>query len=205
MLGAMPVLDKIQESVSYINFGSYGKQVKAAQEVSDNMTNAFLTMNSFGSFVKVFCIMAIVPALGEELFFRGVLMRFARQRSLNMVFPILFTAAVFSFTHSNIYGYLSIFLAGVLLAVIYNLTGSIWCSILAHLSFNGMQVILSYMGNHNAGVKTFMASSSVPVYLVLGGAVVFGLSFYLLLKNKTPLPANWSDNFTIEELSQNEV
>jgi len=202
MLGATPILMTLEGLISHINFGP---KIKAEQEASDNIYNAFLNMPTFASFIKVFCIMAIIPAIGEELFFRGVLMRFAKQRSRNMVFPILFTAAVFSYSHSNIYGYLSIFIAGILLAVIYNLTGSIWCSILAHLSFNGMQVILSYMGNHNAVVKTFMASSSVPIYLVLCGAVVFGISFYLLLKNKTPLPANWSDNFTIEELSQNEV
>jgi membrane protease YdiL (CAAX protease family) len=176
--------------------------VKAAQEASDNMFNAFLNIQSFASFIKVFFIMAVVPAVGEEMFFRGVLMRFARQRSRTMVFPIIFTAVVFAYSHTNIYGYLSIFSAGVLLAVIYNLTGSIWCSILGHLSFNGMQVTLSYLGNHSPSIKAFMASNTVPIYLIIGGAVVFGLSFYLLLKNKTPLPDNWSDNFIPGELSE---
>lgn len=198
----MPVLEKIQELISYINFGSYGQSVKAAQEVSDNTFNAFLTMNSFGSFLKVFCILAIIPAMGEELFFRGVLLRFAKQKSSNMLLPILFTAVVFSLTHSNIYGYLSIFFAAVLLAVIYNLTGSILCSIIGHLFFNGTQIVLTYMGNFNPAIKTFMGTNSVPVYLVAAGAAVFVISFYLLLKNKTPLPDNWSDNFTPEELYQ---
>ena len=199
MLGATPVLQMIEGIISTINFGP---KIKAAQEASDNMFNAFLNMPSFGSFIKVFVIMAIIPAFGEELFFRGVLMRFAKQRSRNMLFPILFTAAVFAYSHSNIYGFVSIFFAGILLAVIYNLTGSIWCSIVGHFTFNGMQVILSYMSNHNAAVKDFMAKSSVPVYLVIAGAIVFSSSFYLLLKNKTPLPANWSDNFSREEISQ---
>ena len=119
-----------------------------------------------------------------------------------MVFPILFTAAVFSYTHSNIYGYLSIFIAGVLLAVIYNLTGSLWCSIVGHLFFNGTQVTLSYLGTRNGAIKTIMTSNTMPVYLVIAGATVFCISFYLLLKNKTPLPPNWSDNFTRDELSR---
>ena len=144
-------------------------------------------------------MIAIVPALGEELFFRGVLMRFVRQRSRNMVMPVVLTAIIFSLSHTNIYGYLSIFLAGVLLAVIYNLTGSLWCSILAHCSFNGLQILITYMGTRNAAMKTFMEQTTVPYYLVIAGAILFGISFYLLLKNKTPLPANWSDNFTPEE------
>ena len=199
MLGATPILLLMDGLVSNINFGP---KVKAAQQASDNMFNAFLNIHSFGSFIKVFFILAVIPAVGEEMFFRGVLMRFAKQRSKTMVFPILFTSVVFAYSHSNIYGYISIFTAAVLLAVIYNLTGSIWCSILAHFSFNGMQVTLSYMSNHNPAVKAFMASNTVPVYLLIGGTIVFALSFYLLLKNKTPLPGNWSDNFTPEELYQ---
>ena len=196
MIGATPVFQMIEGLVGKINFGA---AVKAEQEANDNMMTAFLNISSFGSFIKVFVIMAIVPALGEEVFFRGVMMRFVRQRSRSMVLPVIFTATLFSLSHTNIYGYLSIFLAGVLLAVIYNLTGSLWCSILAHMSFNGLQVVLMYASARNVAVKTFMEQSTVPYLLVIGGAVLFGVSFYLLLKNKTPLPGNWSDNFTAEE------
>jgi len=196
MIGATPVFQMIEGLIGKIDFGA---AVKAQQEANDNMMTAFLNISSFGSFIKVFVIMAIVPALGEEIFFRGVMMRFVRQRSRSMVLPVIFTATLFSLSHTNIYGYLSIFLAGVLLAVIYNLTGSLWCSILAHMSFNGLQVILMYASARNADVKTFMEQSSVPYLLVVAGAALFGVSFYLLLKNSTPLPANWSDNFTPEE------
>ena len=117
-----------------------------------------------------------------------------------MVFPVLLTAGVFALAHSQVYGLISIFLAGVLLAVIYNLTGSLWCSILAHLFFNGTQIILSYAGNNNAAIKQYMNNTEIPYYLVIGGAAVFCISFYLLIKNKTPLPPNWTNDYTIAEL-----
>lgn len=197
MVGASPILILIENLVSMINFGA---GVKASQLASENMMNALMTMPDFTAFIKAFIVMAVVPAFGEEMFFRGVMMRFAKQRSKSMVFPMIFTATVFSYAHTNIYGFLSIFIAGMLLAMIYNLTDSLWCGILAHLSFNGFQVILSYIGNHNPAVKVFMASNTVPYYLVIAGAVVFAGSFYLLWKNKTPLPTNWSDDFTPQEL-----
>jgi membrane protease YdiL (CAAX protease family) len=164
-------------------------------------------------------IMAIVPAIGEEMFFRGILLRFVRKGVVNrairradrtgnpvetgrtMFIPIIFTAAFFAMSHSNPYGYPSIFLAGVLLAVIYNLTGSLWCNIIGHLFFNGTQVILAYVGGTNDAVKKFMDGSSVPAYMIVSGAIVFGISFYLLWKNRTPLQANWSDDFTPMELA----
>ncbi len=196
MLGAIPVLEMIGGLISRINFGA---DVKASQEANDQMQNAFLNMPDFTSFLRVFIIMAIVPALGEEMFFRGVLLRFAKKRMRSMVFPILFTALVFAAAHSNVYGLLSIFLAGILLAVIYNLTGSLWCSIVAHLVFNGSQIVLAYAGGNNATSKAMADSSAVPYYLAAAGAVVFGISFYFLLKNKTPLPTNWTDDFPPEE------
>ncbi len=195
MLGAMPILQMTEEWISHIDFGA---SVKASQAANDNITSAFLNMPTPATFIRTFIVIAIIPAFGEELFFRGILMRFAKKKSRTMVAPILFTAAVFAYSHTNIYGYLSIFLAGVLLAVIYNLTGSLWCSIAAHLFFNGFQIVVSYLSKNNAVEN----NGGVPYYLVAIGAVVFGISFYLLLKNKTPLPENWTDDFTEEELSQ---
>lgn len=199
MLGAWPILSGIEGLIGHIDFS---KEIKAEQLANENTFNAFLNMPDFGAFLKVFVLIAIVPALGEELFFRGVLMRFAKKRSRTMVFPILFTAAIFAYSHANPYGYLSIFLAGALLAVIYNLTGSLWCNIAAHMFFNGTQIILAYLGNNNADVKAFMANNSVPYYLIIAGAIVFSGSLYLLWKNRTPLLPNWADDFTPQELSQ---
>ena len=199
MLGATPVFQMIEGLVSKINFGA---AIKAEQEANDNTMSAFLTITSFASFVKVFVIMAIIPAVGEELFFRGVILRFVKQRSRNMILPALFTATLFSLSHTNIYGFLSIFLAGLLLAAIYNLTGSLWCSIVAHLSFNGFQVVLVYMSNYSKPVNNYLNESFISPYFVIVGAIFFAASFYLLLKNKTPLPPNWTDNFTPAELAE---
>ncbi|MES2701097.1 MAG: CPBP family intramembrane glutamic endopeptidase [Bacteroidota bacterium] len=196
MLGAMPVLALIAELISHIDFGA---KVKASQAANDNTMSAFLKVPDAFSLIRALLVLAILPAFGEELFFRGVLMRLAKKRSSSMLIPILFTAAVFAYSHTNIYGYLSIFLAGVLLATIYNLTGSLWCSIVAHALFNGSQVVLAYMANDNPAIKKFMDSNSVSWYLVVAGAAVFGLSLYLLMKNRTPLPADWDNDFGANE------
>jgi uncharacterized protein len=199
MAGAMPVLMMIQQLMHNIDFGP---GLKASHEAQMKLSEALLVMNSPGEFIAVFLVMAITPAIGEELFFRGVFLRFVRKRTLNMVVPILFTAVIFSFVHTNLYGYISIFLAGVLLAVIYQLTGSILCSMAGHLYFNGLQVVLLYFGNSNATIKDFVSRDQVSWGFVAVGAAVFAGSFYLLLKTATPLPANWTDDFTPAETDQ---
>ncbi|GAA4464503.1 CPBP family intramembrane metalloprotease [Nemorincola caseinilytica] len=199
MAGAMPIFMLIKSGMELIDFGA---KLKTEQAQLDNMVQGMMNMPTVGSFIATFIIMAVVPGVGEELFFRGVLMRFAKKRSRSMVAPVLFSAVVFAYAHSNVYGFLSIFLAGVLLAVIYQLTGSLWCSILAHTLFNGGQVFLSYLANNNKAIEATMKTDSVPYGYAAAGAVVFAASLWLLLKNRTPLPANWTDDFTPRELAE---
>lgn len=196
MLGASPLLMVIEGLVGHFNFGP---AVKQQQEAMENTMNAFLNNKTFMGFVVSFIIMAIVPAMGEEMFFRGAFLRLMRRRSKSMVFPIIFTSLIFAGAHGTLIGFISITLAGILLAVIYNLTGSLWCNIVGHCFFNGFQVMLSYAGNSNPAIKSFTENSDMPVVLVVGGAVLFCVSFYLLLRNKTPLPPDWADDFSGEE------
>lgn len=191
MVSLTPLLIWIGNMIGKINFGA---SVKAQQQMSDDITRAFLVMPGFLFFVKCFVVIAVIPALGEELFFRGLLLRFAKKRTRTMVIPIIFTAVVFAYSHTNIYGYASIFIAGVVLAGIYYLTGSLWCSIAAHMSFNGLQVILAYISSNSARGKN-VADETMPAYVVIAGLALFVFSFYLLLKNRTPLPADWTNDF----------
>lgn len=200
MLGAMPIFMLIQSLMQQINFGA---SVKAEQLKLENMMQAMMNMPNIASFLTTFLIMAVIPGIGEELFFRGVLMRFAKQRTRHFIVPALFSAVVFSYAHSNAYGFVSIFLAGLLLAYIYYLTSSLWCSILAHTLFNGSQIILHYIGNNNATVKAMLETNAMlPIGFVISGAALFAVSLWLLLKNTTPLPANWTDDFTPKELEE---
>ncbi len=192
MLGADPILVLLQDLISHLPFA---ESTKKAEEASQLMQQAYFRMPAFSDFLRTFTIMALIPAIGEELFFRGLLMRFAHQKVRTMALPIIFTAAVFSFAHANVFGFASIFVAGILLAVIYNLTGSIWCSIAAHAAFNGSQIVMAYLGNSNTAVKTFLNNNTVPVWYLIGGFVVATGAIYLLVKNKTPLAKNWSDDF----------
>lgn len=196
MAGVAPFLSTIEHWLSYINFG---EDARKSQESSNAIFSAFLTMPDTATFIKTFIILAIMPGFGEELFFRGILLRFAKKRSRSMVMPILFSAAVFSYAHANAYGYLSIFLAGALLATIYYITGSLWCSIAAHTFFNGSQVILAYMGNSNAAIKAFLSADSVPYGIVIGGLVISGVAFYVLYKGRTPLADGWEQDFAVAE------
>lgn len=195
ILSAMPLLLNIPAWLHQINLTGGAKQT---QDDNDRLVKALMTMSSTKDMVVAFFLLAIWPAINEELMFRGIVMRFAAKRTRNPIAPIVVSALLFALMHANIYGFVSIFIAGLLLGGIYYLTGSLWCNMLAHMAFNGLQVILTFTGSEASKAQPEM--ETLPWYWVAGGTVCFCLFFYVLLKNRTPLPLNWANDFAGEEV-----
>jgi uncharacterized protein len=197
MLSAMPLVASIAEWMMQFDLSGTAKKM---QEDNDRMVKAFTSMGSPVQLFFTFMVVAILPGLSEELFFRGLLMRFAAKRSKSIYFPLILSAMMFSLMHPNIYGWVSIFIAGLLLGSFYYLTGSIWSSILAHICFNGLQVVLIYLSKDEKAIE----NNHVPLSLVVGSTLVAIGAFFLLWKNRTPLPSNWHSDFSEEELMKTE-
>ncbi len=196
VVSATPLFLFVAEGMSHIDFGA---GVRAQQEMNDRMMKGLLNIGNVWQLGATLVVLAVLPGFSEELFFRGVLMRFAAKRSRGVVFPLLVSAVLFAMMHSNPYGMISIFLAGVLLGGIYYLTGSLWCSILAHGCYNGLQVLVTYLGKDGSTFKAIEESNKVPLTWVVVGTACFVGLFYLLWKNRTPLAKDWSSDYTAEE------
>ncbi len=201
MLGAIPVFLGMD---GFFKLFVFGKTLNEMQQKNENAFKALLNMPTFADFIKVFLILAVLPAVGEEMIFRGVLMRTLHRRNRRIGMAIAITSFIFAMVHYNPYGLFAIFFAAVLLGYIYYLTGSLWMSILAHLLNNGVQVILIYAAGSDGKLKTFLEADQLPLWMVLAGGFIMGFSIFLLWKNRTPLPDNWSDDFTQAELMQRE-
>lgn len=76
---------------------------------------------------------------------------------------------------------------------------------LGHMLNNGLQVALLYFGANNATIKAIGESNELPAFVPVIGVAVFAASFYLLWKSRTPLPPDWADDYTKEELSEKAV
>ena len=139
-------------------------------------------------------MVALLPALGEELFFRGVIFRFVAKKSRGLALPLIASAGFFAAVHYNPAGLPVIFAAGVLLAAIYYLTGSLWMSIMAHFVYNGLQAVGMYLAQDNATLKALNAADELPLTWIAGGAVVFCAAFWVLWKVRTPLPFGWASD-----------
>lgn len=179
--------------------------LEASKAKFEAQQKALLNITTPGEFITTMITIAVIAPIGEELTFRGIMLRFAAKKMIGSIFwPIMLTAVLFAILHGNIVGTPSLIISGMLLGYIYYLTGSLWLSMFAHAIVNGSQAAILYLGRDNADIVQMMESNDVPWGLFLTGVAVFIASFYWLWKERTPLPKGWTNDFSPEELQQRE-
>jgi membrane protease YdiL (CAAX protease family) len=102
---------------------------------------ALLSNNSGWGLIQVVLIVAIIPGVLEELFFRSILLRWKLQ-SLSPFWAILLNGFIFSFIHFQFEGFLARWMLGAMLGYAYWKTGKIGVSIAMHVLNNLMSILL---------------------------------------------------------------
>lgn len=98
--------------------------------------------------IATLVVIAILPALSEEVFFRAGLLPLLRRATGGWKSAIVISAVIFSAVHMDPAGFLSRAILGILLGVIFVETRSLWASVLFHFLNNAMCVItIAVAGN----------------------------------------------------------
>ena len=108
---------------------------------SEELINAFLNINNYWDLVFTLIIMAIVPAIGEELFFRGWMQITFFKWLANNHFSIILTAFLFGLIHLDSQALIPRFVLGVLLGYLYYWSNNLWMPIIAHFLNNTQAVV----------------------------------------------------------------
>jgi membrane protease YdiL (CAAX protease family) len=143
------------------------------ERTTDKQVMAYLKVRSPLDIVINLLIMAVLPAIFEELCFRGVVQRILIQAFGHPWGGIIVAAALFSAFHMQFQGFLPRMMLGVLLGVAYWYSGSLWPSIFAHMFYNGIQVVIaSYypkMVDDNPSVPALLGAGSLVLVVGLVG------------------------------------
>jgi uncharacterized protein len=111
---------------------------------ANRLLGVIFTYDSWWEFPLTFTAVAIAPAVGEELIFRGILQKQLEHISGKGWVAVGVTALVFSALHLQFAGFLPRFLLGVVLGCIYLWTRNLWVPIIIHLLYNGLQVTAAF-------------------------------------------------------------
>ncbi len=162
--------------------------MKEKEAEAATLTEAFLKVNSVSDLLLNIFIIGLLPAIGEELIFRGVLQKLFIKITTNIHIGIWITAIVFSAIHFEFYGFLPRMLLGAMFGYLLYWSGSIWITIWAHFLNNGMGVVMAYLVQRNI-VSAEIENAQLPEneYLwVLASIIIVSALLYWVYKNKTP-------------------
>jgi uncharacterized protein len=99
----------------------------------------------FGNIV----IIAILPAFGEELIFRGVLQKILTRLLKSGNASVWITALVFSSLHLQFFGFLPRFILGLVYGYLFLWSRTLWLPILAHFVNNAVSVAADFFRSGN--------------------------------------------------------
>jgi uncharacterized protein len=171
MIVALPLINLLGEINSNLSLPEFMSSIETwmKQKEADAMkiTEAFLNVETYWGFAINIVMIAIIPGIGEELLFRGVLQRLFAEWFKNIHYGIILSALLFSAMHMQFYGFFPRMLMGILFGYLFYWSGSIWIPILAHFTNNVLAVIVSFYINKgfiNEKVETIGNSSDSVIY-----------------------------------------
>ena len=173
MLTATPLLELTVELNKAMRLPEFLRDVEAwmlaKEQQMEVLTKQLLVMNDAGDLVINILMIAVLPAIGEELFFRGAVQRLFSSWTKNYHAGIWIAAIIFSAIHIQFYGFFPRMLLGALFGYLLVWSNNIWYPILAHFVNNGATVIAAYIYQQQGkSLDELDVASSVswPVYVV---------------------------------------
>jgi uncharacterized protein len=141
-----------------------------------------------GIFVNLLVI-AVIPAIGEELTFRGIIQKLLNRWFGHPHWAILVTAFLFSAMHIQFLSFLPRFFLGLVLGYLFYWSGSIWLTMLVHFINNAIAVIFYHyyygglIGNYLETVGTPEKDLILALAAVIAGFVILYLIYRKYLAN----------------------
>lgn len=141
-LNPVTLLALLNDLVSTNNWGELGEWFRTNDEQVSDMQEHMITQKGAGGVALALLVIAILPAIGEELFFRGALQRLF-QGWAGVHAGVIITAIVFSAFHLQFSGFLPRLFLGLFLGYLFVWTGNLWFPIIAHFVNNAFIVIVA--------------------------------------------------------------
>lgn len=205
-LGRLPSLNFITAGVFFL-LGIFGvsqlaywlnQQIPLPDWATDmegsasRLVKGLLVMRSPAELVFTLLVVAVLPAIGEELVFRGILQQKLEQVSHKPVAAIWITALIFSAFHLQFAGLLPRLLLGAGLGYLFYWSRSLWAPIIAHFFVNGLQVTAQYFKSQELPEASLQDVNWMGI--TVSAVLVAALSFYLYQHRTITVPVEEEAN-----------
>lgn len=158
------------------HLGSLEDLLRSYADAATSMVEKLLSLTTTGDLLLQLLVVALIPALCEEFFFRGALQQTLHSWFGNAHVAIIATALIFTFAHGDVYGLVPRFLMGVVLGYLFYYSGSMIVNVCAHFFNNALIVVMYYL--YHIGVLS--QSPSEPMLMPWGTVLVCTVGAALL-------------------------
>ena len=121
--------------------------MRKSEDSAEIFTKAFLNGTCIGGFLLNIIMIAILPAIGEEFLFRGVLQKLFKDLFGNVHIAIFVSAFLFSAMHLQFFGFFPRMVLGLLLGYMFYFSNNLWVPIIGHFFNNAFAVTASFLNN----------------------------------------------------------
>ncbi|XOV92087.1 MAG: lysostaphin resistance A-like protein [Bacteroidota bacterium] len=147
------------------------------------LTNYITSFENFGQFILGFIIIAILPAIGEELLFRGLIQNLFGVALKNIHLAIWLTAFIFGAIHMQFYGMVPRILLGALFGYLYFWSGHLTIAMFAHFINNGFTLVLLYLAQEGLVDYDPVSKENTAPFMVVIVFFVIVSALLLLYRN----------------------
>ena len=182
MISAIPLINLMAHLNAQMSLPDFLAPVeewmKETEKAAERMIETFLAADTVTDLMVNILIIAVVPAIGEELLFRGVIQRLFSEWTRNHHAGIWISAIIFSAMHLQFFGFLPRTMLGVLFGYMLVWSGKMWIPIVAHFVNNAMAVTVYYFIQRNQVREDMETIGADPGDWLF---VILSLTFFVIL------------------------
>ena len=120
------------------------KWMRTKEDVASGLTVLLVKSSDIPELLLSILILAVVPAIAEEMIFRGVLQQLLCKIFRSDNWGIWITAILFSAVHLQFFGFLPRLILGLCFGYLFFWSGNLWLPVLAHFVNNFVPVVMAY-------------------------------------------------------------
>lgn len=192
MLTAFPLINLLAEWNGQMVLPEFlagvDEWIHEKEEGAERLIRSMLAMDSIGDLLFNLFLIALLPAVTEEMFFRGMIQPLTLRMTRNYHVAIWLTAFIFSFFHLQFLGFVPRMLLGALLGYAAHWSGSLVVPMVGHFLHNGLAVLVMWYIGVDAldqEVEQFGANEGeVSFALFSAGIMLAGMSLFYKLANR---------------------
>ncbi|MEA3496443.1 MAG: CPBP family glutamic-type intramembrane protease, partial [Bacteroidota bacterium] len=207
-----PFLEWLIEVNSNLNLPEFmsgvNEWMRAKETQMQGLVLKFLEGSSILDLTVNLIVIALIPALTEELFFRGLLQNLMHKWVKNIDIAIILTAIFFSAVHLQFLSFLPRVLLGVLLGYFYFWTKNLWVSIYFHFLNNSLAVIFVFLANNkiiNYKINEPMEMSNWVTALCFGLAAALFIYLATYYSKKRDKSNDWKKVYATSNKNEAEI